>query len=122
MYKGASLYVNNEKITDLTIPKEVTKIGSMAFYGCNSLETVVLHQGVEEIESNAFFNCTSIRNVYCQSNTPPRCGSFAFHYYNSYYSGNRAIGCYIHVPIDSVDAYKTAWSEYADNIIGYDFE
>ena len=33
------------------------------------------------------------------------------------------IGCDIYVPTESVDAYKSAyrWSEYADDIVGYNF-
>ena len=40
---------------------------------------------------------------------------------NDYYE---PIGCTIYVPTESVDAYKAAeyWSEYADYIVGYDFE
>ena len=115
MLKGASLYVNNEKITELTIPEEVTTINSMAFYGCTSLKTVVLHQGVKKIGSNAFYNCTYIDYVYCQSNTPPSCDSSAFLWYSTYY-GESFIGCDIYVPVGSGNAYKTSWSKYEEYI------
>ena len=44
-----------------------------------------------------------------------------FYYYNGW---NWQIGCKIYVPTESVDEYKSAehWSEYADDIVGYDFE
>ena len=34
------------------------------------------------------------------------------------------LGCAIYVPAESVEAYKAAtnWSEYAADIVGYDFE
>ena len=37
---------------------------------------------------------------------------------------NNASGLKIYVPRNSVDAYKSAeyWSDYAANIVGYDFE
>ena len=38
--------------------------------------------------------------------------------------GNNASGRKIYVPAESVDAYKSAefWSDYADDIVAYDFE
>ena len=87
----------------------------MAFYGCTSLKTVVLHQGVKKIGSQAFYNCTNIDYVYCQSNTPPSCGSSAFHWYSTYYA-ERVIGCDIYVPIGSGNTYKTSWSAYSEYI------
>ena len=47
-----------------------------------------------------------------------------FSYYD--YGGDvyKPIGCTIYVPRASVDAYKSAkyWRDYADDIVGYDFE
>ncbi|MDR1645040.1 MAG: leucine-rich repeat domain-containing protein, partial [Tannerellaceae bacterium] len=45
------------------IPNSVTKIGSMAFYGCHSLTSVTIPNGVTEIESFAFTDCSSLTSV-----------------------------------------------------------
>lgn len=54
--------------TDLTIPavidgKTVTRIGSTAFYYCNTLVRVTIPEGVTHIGSQAFFECTSLTNI-----------------------------------------------------------
>ncbi len=43
--------------------------------------------------------------------------------YWSAFHGN-ASGRKIYVPMESVEAYKSAdsWADYADSIVGYDFE
>ena len=50
-----------------------------------------------------------LENLYVKATTPP--------------SGKPSVlsGCTIYVPTASVDAYKTAWPEYANKIVGYDF-
>ena len=55
-------------------------------------------------------------NVYCNATNPPACDSGMFNY--------NALGRKIYVPTASVEAYKAAkgWSEYADDIVGYDFK
>ena len=52
--------------------------------------------------------------MYCKSTTPPTLGTGAF--------DTNAPSRKIYVPSESVDAYKTNWSAYADAIVGYDFE
>jgi hypothetical protein len=37
---GAKLYINEELVTDLSIPADVYGIGSHAFNGCSSLKSV----------------------------------------------------------------------------------
>lgn len=43
-------------ITEITIPESVTKIGSRAFWDCDSLESVVMANSVTEIEREAFMS------------------------------------------------------------------
>ena len=50
-------------ITALTIEPGVTTIGTSSFYGCSSLDTVVLPSSVTTLGSSAFQNCTGLVSV-----------------------------------------------------------
>ena len=102
-------------LTSVTIPDSVTTIGGWAFIPCSSLESVTICDSVTEIGDVAFSNCVSLTSVYCKAKTPPA-GSYEMFSYNA--SGRK-----IYVPMESVEAYKSAqgWSDYADDIVGYDF-
>ena len=101
-------------LTSVTIPS-VTTIGNYAFYGCSSLTSVTIPDSVTTIGYYAFRDCSSLTSVYCKATTPPAGGYDMFAY--------NASGRKIYVPMESVEAYKSAsyWSEYADAIVGYDF-
>ena len=102
-------------LTSVTIGDSVTTIGTEAFYKCDSLTSVTIPDSVTSIGSWAFYECYSLTSVYCKAITPPAGGSNMFH--------NDASGRKIYVPMESVEAYKSAsyWSDYADDIVGYDF-
>lgn len=57
-----NLYLNGEPLKEAVFP-EGTKIVGRAFYGCKSLEKVVLPEGVTEIESSAFANCSALKEI-----------------------------------------------------------
>ncbi|MBR2976412.1 MAG: leucine-rich repeat domain-containing protein, partial [Alistipes sp.] len=111
----------NASGTTYTIPDSVTTIGDGAFYGCRSLTSVTIPDSVTTIGDAAFCYCSSLTSVYCKATTPPSLGDYAFkHDVNGYVN----IGCPIYVPTESVEAYKAAsdWSDYAADIVSYDFE
>ena len=117
-FPGAKhLMINGIEITELVIPfKEVEMIGGSAFSDCTSLTSVTIPETVFEIGGYAFDGCTSLTSVYCKPTTPPS------GYWQMF--DNNASGRKIYVPTESVNEYKAAeyWSEYADDIVGYDFE
>ena len=108
----------NASGTTYTIPDSVTTIGNWAFGGCSSLTSVTIPDSVTTIGNYAFAGCISLTSVYCKAITPPSLGFCA------YYGYFGDIGCPIYVPAESVEAYKAAtnWSEYAADIVGYNFE
>ena len=49
--------------TNITIPNDVRSIGESAFWGCESIESVIIPNGVTYIGQQAFENCTSLKSV-----------------------------------------------------------
>ena len=104
-------------LTSVTISDSVTSIRDYAFYYCTSLASVTIGDSVTSIGQYAFAYCHSLTSVYCKPTTPPTLN------YNGVFNNNGS-NRKIYVPTASVDAYKAAsgWSEYANYIVGYDFE
>ena len=112
---GDYAFYKYDSLTSITIPDSVTTIGEYAFDGCSSLTSVTIPDNVTSIGYDAFRNCSRLTSVYCKAVTPPAGGSEMFSY--------NASGRKIYVPMESVEAYKSAyrWSDYADAIEGYNF-
>jgi fibronectin type 3 domain-containing protein len=51
------LYMNGEKVTELTIPEGVTKISAKAFSGCRNITGITFPKSLTEIGSEAFYTC-----------------------------------------------------------------
>ena len=63
LYLAENLYLNNELVVNLEIPNTVTEIKPYVFFGCRSLESLIISNGVERIGRNAFVNCSGLTNV-----------------------------------------------------------
>ncbi len=74
---GATLYLNGETVSNLTIPDGVTSIGTNAFSGCTSLTDVIISDSVTSINHGAFSGCTSLANINIP-NSVTNIGSSAF--------------------------------------------
>ena len=109
-------------LTEYEIENGVTSIEEYVFYSCSSLISVTIPDTVTQIGRLAFANCTKLNTVYCKATTPPAGGWYMFSHY--YTNDESPLGCTIYVPAESFEAYKAAqyWSEYADNLVAYDFE
>ena len=51
------------KLTDVTLPQSLTKIGSSGFWGCVKLEAIDIPASVTEIGDNAFASCRSLTRL-----------------------------------------------------------
>lgn len=58
-----NLYLNDELVTDLVIPADVTAVKSSSFAGCTSIKSVTLHDKVTSIGSSAFYGCSSLEKI-----------------------------------------------------------
>ena len=59
-----NLYLNGEHVTDLVIPKGVTKIGDWAFSGFSSLTSITILRGIKKIGQEAFSGCDKLAKVH----------------------------------------------------------
>ena len=100
-------------LTSITIPNSVTSIGDYAFSRCSNLTSITIPNSVTSIGDYAFFGCSNLTSFYCKPQNPPAI--------DVYMLSNCHSSLKIYVPRASVDKYKTAWSDYASKIYGYDF-
>ena len=122
--------INKTNLVSIEIGDCVTSIGGNAFYGCTSLANIVFSDSVTSIGDGSFQNCAfsnliipsgvtyiggyafngcrSLNSVIVNATTPPTLGTNAFY--------DNSIFRQFYVPSASVDAYKSAWSQYASRI------
>lgn len=59
-------------MTNVTIPANVTSIGTHTFYECKSLASITIPASVTTIGDSAFYECTGLGNVTFLGNAPPK--------------------------------------------------
>lgn len=134
---GERAFFKCEHLVYVSIPTSVKVINDEAFYCCTNLTSITIPKGVIEVGQKAFGHCENLKSVYCKALNPPKLlgysdflGSSAL-YLNGTFTTNRKYGNTfkthiptIYVPMNSIKDYKQAvgWKEYADYIVGYDFE
>ena len=62
-YLGYNLYVAGDKVTDLIIPENVTRIGNYAFCGCSTIKSLTIPGNVNQIGVNSFMGCIGLTRV-----------------------------------------------------------
>ncbi len=110
---GYSAFYECDVITNIEIPDSVSTIMDWAIGFCDNLTSVTIGSGATSIGYCAFNGCNNLAEVNIKATTPPTVSGSIF----------TSSSLTIYVPTASVDAYKSAagWSEYADKIVGKDF-
>ena len=63
LYARVPLYLNDELVSELTIPKGITVINNNAFYRCKSLTKLIVEADAPSIDRYAFGDCDNLTNV-----------------------------------------------------------
>ena len=58
-------------LTSITIPNSVISIGSLAFNGCSGLISITIPKSVTNIGADAFYGCSGLTSITCEAETPP---------------------------------------------------
>ena len=131
------MFYDCKKLIFVDLPATTKYIGAYAFKGCKELTSITIPETVEEIQQEAFCWCDNLTDVYCYPSTPPArilnasvieekksegdsniepldetAHSDVVKIFED--SGDTKVN--IWVPYESVDLYKEAWSDYADQI------
>ncbi|MDE7085027.1 MAG: leucine-rich repeat domain-containing protein [Clostridia bacterium] len=52
-----------ESLESITVPGSVAEIKIGTFYSCFGLKNVIIEEGVQKIELSGFYNCTSLEEI-----------------------------------------------------------
>ena len=61
--RGGILSLNGTPITELNIPKSITKVGDYSFYSCRSIKNINIHENIDSIGNSSFYRCDSLISV-----------------------------------------------------------
>ena len=103
------------KFDSILVGRHVTAVGNAVFCNINTLKKIKLSDSVVAIGIRAFDGCPYLEEIYSEATTPP---TISEHSFGTGYS----TWCNMYVPTNSVESYRVRWSEYAANIVEYDFE
>lgn len=106
---GSYAFSGCKNFPSINIPQYITIIPTGCFYDCDGMTDIYLPENVRLIQSKAFGECSGLVNFTCYATDPPSIYSDTFSGMNEQLK--------IYVPAASVNAYKLAWSAYADNIV-----
>ena len=104
-------FANCTSLKNVTMQK-IESIWESAFYGCTSLEKITLPSTIKFIGKMAFYGCESLIEVNCKAVIPPTLGDSPFY--------DVSPNIVINVPNNSLDDYKSSWTNYINYIKGLD--
>ena len=108
LYHANKLYLNNELVTNLNIPKEVTELKDYTFYDY-PLNSVTIPNSVTSIGDSTFYYSTS--KIFTLCTTPPTLGT------NTFYISSSA-SVHLFGDASDVNVYKSTsgWSKFKNYV------
>ena len=99
-------------LTSVAIPNSVTTIETRAFSDCSNLTSISIGTGLADIGPEVFSGCVRLEHIYAPRVLPPVV------YHSTSFEEVNFSSCVLHVPAESIDAYKAAavWRNF-NNII-----
>ena len=97
-------------LLSLVLPEGFTVTSQNMCYNCQKLTSLTLPTTITNIGYRSFDECNALVEIHCKATTPPTLEQYAFE--------DVVTGRKIFVPHASVDAYKVAWSDFAEQIYG----
>ena len=73
-----SLYINNNEVTSLVLPSNLTSVPARGFYRCNHITSLSIPDGYTSIGASAFYNCTALTGDLVLPSSITSIGSEAF--------------------------------------------
>lgn len=97
---GKKAFYKNTKLKTITLGKNVTTIGDKAFYKCTSLKKITIPSKVKKIGKQAFYGCSKLKTITIKTTklTGKKIGSKAF--------GKISAKATFKVPKKKLSAYK----------------
>ena len=108
LFYRAELYINDERVTDLSIPHGVTQIGAGAFNNFSNITSLSLPASVKTVGDDAFYKCGYLENITFDSNSQLEAiGKRAFYGCNI---SNIALDANKNLTTIGVSAFDNCWS------------
>ena len=107
---GSNCFSNCTNLSAVTLPSGLTQLSAYCFYNCTNLITITIPQTMTTVDAGVFSGCSGMESMTFEGITPPSLSGST----NSL--GSTAYTFPIYVPCQSINAYKTSFSSYANRI------
>ncbi len=113
LFNAGNLYLNDELLTELVIPENITDIKQGTFYGSTAIESITLHEHVSTIGEKAFYGCSAVE---CITSCIPAESLFVLG--DNVMTGINLFECLLFVPYATSSTYSSTagWMDF-ENIV-----
>jgi hypothetical protein len=104
---GSFAFYGCDSLASVILSDSLRNIGNSAFYGCNRIDSITIPKTVEQIDDYAFAGCSSLKSVKVYWDTPLTIAASVFSGVNV---GN--VTLYVTTGKESLYAAKPVWTEF----------